>query len=332
MRRRIAPIAAVAALAAVLLAGCSSDAGSSSQPAPDGGVTSGVPAEGVAPADAQSESDLGAFAPEDRSVITTGTISITVDDPIEQAGEAAALAEAAGGRVDNRAETPGTDTQPASASLVLRIPADELDAVVEQLRGLGQVNSVSLNASDVTQQQQDLDARITALRASVDRLLALLADADTTADLIAIESELSSRQAELDSLTQQRDWLADQVDYSTISLDLLSEGVAPEAAPDDFWGGLVTGWNALLGFLSWIAVAAGVLLPWFGALLVIAAIITGVVLLATRRRRHPADAASAGPAASAPSPAPAPAPAPASASASGGAPTDSPGNGNGPAA
>jgi hypothetical protein len=279
---------AVAALAAVLLAGCSLGAGDSSEPAPGTGTSNGAPVEGGAPADDEAVTDQGVAAPQDRAVVTTGYMSITVDDPIAGASDAAALANGAGGRVDSRTETPGTDTQPASASLVLRIPADELDGVIDDLRKLGEVNSVSLNASDVTQQQQDLDARITALTASVNRLLALLDEADTTADLIAIESELSTRQAELDSLTQQRDWLADQVDYSTITVDLITEDVAPSAVPGDFWSGLVAGWNALLGFLSWIAVALGVLLPWIGALLVVAGIITAIVVLATRRNRRPA--------------------------------------------
>ena len=277
----------MAALAAVLLAGCSLGAGGSSEPGSDTGTSNGAPVEGEAPADGQAVTDEGATAPEDRAVVTTGFLSITVDDPIADASEAAALANGAGGRVDSRTETPGTDTQPASASLVLRIPADELDGVLDDLRKLGEVNSLSLNASDVTQQQQDLDARITALTASVNRLLALLEEADTTADLIAIESELSTRQAELDSLTQQRDWLADQVDYSTITVELITADVAPSAAPGDFWSGLVTGWNALLGFLSWIAVALGVLLPWIGALLLVGGLITGIVVLATRRSRHP---------------------------------------------
>jgi hypothetical protein len=146
----------------------------------------------------------------------------------------------------------------------------------------------------VTQQRQDLDARIEALEASVDRLLALLAEATTTADLIAIESELSSRQAELDSLVSQRDWLVDQVDYSTLTVDLLSEGIAPDAGPDDFWSGLVAGWEALVAFLSGLLVVAGMLLPWIGLLLVLAAIVVGIVILATRRNRHPHDVPPSG--------------------------------------
>lgn len=291
MTRRRAPLAAASAtLLALLLAGCTAGQGSTSDnggvaPQPDTGVES--PAEG---GDAGGE-ELAPQQPveDDRSVITTGWLTMTVDDPVDTAAEVASIVDRADGRIDSRSETPGTDTQQARATLVVRIPADDFEAVLADLRELGEVDSVQLDASDVTQQREDLDARIGALQASVDRLLALLAEATTTADLIAIESELSSRQAELDSLVAQRDSLADQVDFSTLTVELLSEGIAPDAGPDDFWSGLVTGWEALVSFLAGLLVVAGVLLPWIGLLLVIAAIITAIVILATRSRRHPHD-------------------------------------------
>jgi hypothetical protein len=292
MTRRRAPLAAAsAALLALLLAGCTAGQGSTSDnggvaPQPDTGVE--APADG---GDAGGE-ELAPQQPveDDRSVITTGWLTMTVDDPVDSAAEVASIVDRAGGRTDSRSETPGTDTQQARATLVVRIPADDFDAVLADLRELGEVDSVQLDASDVTQQREDLDARIGALQASVDRLLALLAEATTTADLIAIESELSSRQTELDSLVAQRDYLADQVDFSTLTVELLSEGIAPDAGPDDFWSGLVTGWEALVSFLAGLLVVAGLVLPWIGLLLVIAAIITAIVILATRSRHHPHDA------------------------------------------
>lgn len=294
-RRRVPLAAASAALLALLLAGCTAGQGSTGDsggvaPQPDTGVE--APADG---GDAGGE-ELAPQQPieDDRSVIATGWLAMTVDDPVGTAAEVASIVDRSGGRIDSRSETPGTDTQQARATLVVRIPADDFDAVLADLRELGQVNSVQLDASDVTQQREDLDARIGALQASVDRLLALLAEATTTADLIAIESELSSRQAELDSLVAQRDSLADQVDFSTLTVELLSEGIAPDAGPDDFWSGLVTGWEALVSFLAGLLVVAGVVLPWIGLLLVIAAIITAIVILATRSRRHPHDARPGG--------------------------------------
>ncbi|MCD2444315.1 DUF4349 domain-containing protein [Agromyces sp. SYSU K20354] len=287
--RRLAPAAAVVALIALLLAGCSMGAGEST--APSVGTPAEVaPAPGEARDQAVEDASGGAAQPEplvpDRSVITTGVISITVDDPIASAEDVAGLADRAGGRVESRTETPGTDTQQPSAQLVLRIPGDELDGVVDSLRELGSVTSVSMNASDVTQQRQDLDARIEALTASVDRLQQLLSTATSITDLIAIESELTTRQAELDSLTQQRDYLVDQVDFSTVTVDLVTEEVAPEPRPDDFWSGVLAGWAALTAFASWLGVAFGVMLPWLVALLAVAAIAALIIGLATRSRRR----------------------------------------------
>lgn len=286
MRRRLAPVAATAALIAMLLAGCTAGGSGSDEMSTTDSSSGGVAPEMQGPA---AEDATGGAADQqlaDRSVITTGWVSITVADPIASAEEAADLTERAGGRVDNRTENPGTDSQPASASLTLRVPSDDLDEFLDELRGLGDVNSVSMNASDVTQQRQDLDARIGALTASTDRLRELLSTATSIADLIAIESELTTRQSELDSLTQQRDFLVDQVDFSTITVDFVTEAVAPDPTPDDFWSGVVAGWNALVDFARFVGVAFGVLLPWVGAALVAGGIILAIVIIATRSRRR----------------------------------------------
>jgi hypothetical protein len=307
---RVTAALAAAALSALVLAGCSlqqpTDGSSSTMmPAPAPALPD-APVE-MLPGDAANEEagrDVAGSDAEasDRSVITTGWVSVTVGDPIAAADDVAEVATAAGGRVDGRTETPGTDSQQATAQLTLRIPADELDGVIDELRALGTVTSVSVNASDVTQQRQDLDARIEALRTSVDRLSELLAQATSVTDIVAIESELTTRQAELDSLTQQRDWLVDQVDYSTLSVDLVTEAAAPDPRPDDFWGGVVAGWNALWSFLGGLVVALGVLLPWIVVLAVIGGIVLAVVLLATRGARRRAAAGAPQP----PSPSAAP--------------------------
>jgi len=256
---------------------------------PDIGMEAPADGGGVAPRDEQpfTEDEQAGALDEDRSVITTGWMAITVDDPIDSAAEAADLVGAAEGRVDGRNETPGTDTQQARATLVVRIPADRFDDVLADLRELGDVDSLRLEASDVTQQERDLDSRIASLETSIDRLRALIAEADDVGDLIAIESELTTRQTELDALTTQRDWLADQVDYSTLTLELLSEGLAPHTGPNDFWSGVVAGWNALTTFVSGLLVAVGILLPWVALLAVIAAIVVGIIVLATRAGRGP---------------------------------------------
>lgn len=285
--RRAAGVTGALALIALLLAGCtalgsssSSDSGSRSESMDSGTVPGQLPAPGEA---ASGEAASGDAAVADRSVITTGSVSLTVADPIRSAENAATIVTEAGGRVDGRTETPETDNQSASANLSLRIPVGDLDRTLDALRALGTVNYVSLNSSDVTQQSQDLDARITSLTTSVDRLLALMSQATTTTDLIAIESELSTRQAELEGMKSQRDYLTDQIEYSTISLELYSTGTVAPGAPDTFLTGIVAGWNMLVTALSALLVGIGFALPWLAIVTLAGGIVFLIVRLATRK-------------------------------------------------
>ena len=239
--------------------------------------------------------DAGAVIQPDRSVVTTGSMTVTADEPLDAATEAVRIVEAAEGRVDARTETAPQQGDRGSATLTVRVPSSSLTATIDKLKTLGKTESVALSSVDVTTQVQDLDARISALRASVDRLTALLSTATDTETLIKLETAISERQGNLESLEAQQRYLADQVSLSTLELSLISVADAPVDNPDTFWSGLLAGWAAFTGFLGFLLVAAGVLLPW----IVLAAIAAGITLLIVRRRRRRAAAAAVAVAASA---------------------------------
>lgn len=229
--------------------------------------------------------------PQDRQVITTAEMSLTVDQPIDAAEEAVSIIQAVGGHVDSRYEVPGSDTVTASAHLTLRVPAKALDATMASLKKLGTVNRVQSSATDVTQQAQDIDARISALETSVDRLLTLMSSATDTSDLITIEQALSERQANLESMQAQRKSLADQVSLSTLNLDLVTAGTVPTAGPQNFWTGLIAGWNSLVAAGAGVLIGIGVALPWLAVLAVVLGGIWVLVRRLGRRRRALAAAA-----------------------------------------
>lgn len=292
-RRRRAAAAAAAALTLAMLAGCSAanesgaDAGGGfvGQPAPDMPVDDGGVSSGDGDFGGEEEAPSPPTAPGDgRSVITTGWMYLTVDNPLEAAADAARITEQAGGRVDGRTEYAPNDNDAGGAELVLRIPSDELQPTIDELKELGELEELSLSASDVTREVQDLDARISALDASLTRLLALLAQAENIDDLIALEATVSDRQGQLESLEAQRRSLGEQVALSTLTLTLGSEETAPPSDPDTFLDGLQQGWDALLAFGTGALVIAGVLLPWLIVLALIGAIVWVSVRAARRRR------------------------------------------------
>lgn len=252
---RTAPLAALI-LSCFLLAGCTAGGSSSSDAPADGGAEPGqdfgAPEEGGADGDVTDE----------RKVVSTASLSLTSNDPVGAADAAVEIVLDVDGHVDSRTDTPTFDNQQESAQLVLRVPADDLDTTMVALKTVGELQRSSLNQTDVTTQVADLDARITALETSVGRLLSLMSQATTTADLIDLESALSQRQAELDGLVAQRESIGDLVDYATVEMFITTPGEVVGTAPGDFWGGVVVGFQALIGFIGSLLVVLGVLIPW----------------------------------------------------------------------
>lgn len=269
----------------VALAGaCSANQGSASRSQPNNAVqgdANKAQAGGGAAAPAAGSNAAGV----NRQVVQTGELHLTVSDPVGTVTRVLAVVDQAGGRVDSHEETgrgPGTA---GSATLTVRVPAAQLEKTVQTLRGLGDVTSFTLEATDVTGTAEDLDARIDAARLSVARMQDLMSKATTTADLISTEQALSERQAALEQLQGQRAVLADQVALSTLRVVLSSPAEAP--APRIQLHNFADGWSAGLKALGVVArgalVALGVVGPWL-VLAALVAVAAGAARRLLRRR------------------------------------------------
>lgn len=279
-------------LAGVLfLAGCS--AGNDSADAPDRGaadIANGSAAE--APADALAEGGAVAqdggstgfgepglsLATSDREVVTTGAVTMTVEDPEQVAADLSSVVENLGGWVEDLTQQAATENTDASARMVVRIPSQDVTSTLERLTTYGTVEDINLARTDVTMQVRDIEARIRALELSIGRMEDLLARATTTTDLVNAEQMLTDRQSQLESLLSQQALLDDQVLMSTLEIQLWTVESAPEPEPEPetgFWAGLVNGWNSFYDTGSSALMVLGALLPWlvFIALVVLVAMV-----------------------------------------------------------
>ena len=208
-------------------------------------------------------------APRDvREVITTGSVDVTVDDPRDVARRFSSWVEAASGRVDGRTESKDGEGR-ASASLTVRVPSGQMSKALAQLATYGDVGTVDVQNEDVTAQGQDLDARIKALEISIDRLERILAEADSSDEVVTAEGALTQRQEQLESLQAQRKSLSDQVALSTLHVELIQKGSPSSVSPGGFQGGLTKGWDALVDTVNGIVSLAGVLAPWLAVALIV---------------------------------------------------------------
>ncbi|PYF99538.1 protein of unknown function [Georgenia satyanarayanai] len=265
----------------VVLLGLVACSGGGSDSSDGGGAQSGADTADMAVA------EVADAATGPREVVTTGSLSLVAADPLTAMDDVVGLVEAVGGYVEERAENAATDEAEASGWLTVRVPAAELTAVLDGLEAVGETRDVSISSEDVTRRGRDLDARIAALQTSTERLLGLMAEADSSEALLAAEDALSERQAELESLQAERAHLSEQVAMASLHVTIDADGPV-QLATGGFVGGVQDGWGALVGLAGGLLVVLGALLPWILVLGVPLALVG--VLLRRRRRRAPATA------------------------------------------
>ncbi|KQW49132.1 hypothetical protein ASC77_10575 [Nocardioides sp. Root1257] len=223
---------------------------------------------------------------QEQALIRKGNVALRADDVGRAQIEVHKVVDRYAGQVTDEKTQSDDDGSPAYTRMVLRIPSDDFDRAIEQLKGVAELESANTNQDDVTTQVIDVKTRLQVQKRSIARITVLFQRAESIRDVMAIESELSQRQADLEALEQQAAYLANQTSLSTIvvSIDQIPEKKKPAPKKDDetgFVAGLSAGWGALSTFAVGLATAAGALLPW----LVVVAIVGVPVLLLVRSRR-----------------------------------------------
>ncbi|WP_017596079.1 DUF4349 domain-containing protein [Nocardiopsis potens] len=271
-----AAAAPAAVLALLLLAGCGGGADQASlDTAPEGGGAGGRAAE--APADApreegaeggaeQGSGDTGGTGTDvdaaPREQVHTAALSVETEDVADAAEEAKELIADRDGYVERESMQDGGAP---SGTLVLRVPEKRYEKALEELAGLGTRLSLEQEVLDVTEEVADVESRVESAEASLDRLRDLLEDAEGVDEVLAVEGEISTRQADLEALQARRASLENRTSYSTIELSLsVPESRVAEEPGDSlgFTGGLAYGWRALVGLAQALSVALGWLLPF----------------------------------------------------------------------
>ena len=289
-----------------------------------GGVLQKPAAAPIAAADGSTgngaATGIGSF-PADRKIIATADVSVRTRNVSTAAATLRASVSTAGGYVeteqavtaptpfDGDGEAAPMPVKTSSITMRLRVPTARFDGLLKRLDTLGVVTSRSVGAQDVTSEVVDVDSRIISAKASIARMLVLYEKAQSIADVAVIESELSRRQADLESLLARQKQLADQTSLATIGVTLFDDSLPQPDSPKTgvakaFDDALETFGNALRNIL----VAAAAVLPFL-----ILSLLLGFPIYRILRRRSVLSASAAA-AAGAPSAARDIAPTPADAS------------------
>ena len=176
-----------------------------------------------------------------------------------------------------------------SASLTVRIPADQADQFASNVAGIANVVRSNKNLEDITLNYVSTESRVKALQVEEERLLELLAKAETMSDLLEIEGRLTDVRYELERYTSRLKVYDNQVDYATIYLNLEEVQEYTPVAERTVWQRITEGFARNLKGLGedltdvfvWFVTSLPYLVVWAVGIAV------AVVLVKTLRKKRP---------------------------------------------
>lgn len=177
-----------------------------------------------------------------------------------------------------------------SASLTVRVPAERVDEFTAEMSGIANVVSTNLSREDITLSYVATESRVKALQTEEARLLELMEQAETMADLLEIESRLTDVRYELENRASQLRLYDNQVDYATIYLSIDEVQEYTPVEDPTVWerisGGFVSSikgvGNGLLDLLVWVLAKS----PY---LVILGGVTVGVVVLVKKRKARKAE-------------------------------------------
>ncbi len=208
----------------------------------DGGeamLTEGAPGAG-----ADASVGMQALANMGRKLIKTVSMDVETEEYDVLLPKINARIEELGGYIENLEENQdryGYQGRIRYASITARIPKEQLDAFVTEVAKESNVLNRQERVEDVTLTYVDLESHKKVLLAERERLMELLAKAETMEDIIAVESRLSEVRYQLESMESQLRIFDNQIDYSTVHINVSEVERLTPIAEESAWERIVAG-------------------------------------------------------------------------------------------
>lgn len=147
--------------------------------------------------------------------------------------------------------------QSVAYNLKIRITSASFEQLIAALEnGEDKIEAKNLQARDVTEEYVDIETRLTTKRQYLQRYKQILAKAATVKDILAIEENIRTLEEEIDSQQGRLKYLADQVAFSTLNINLYQEKEYLQQPQSGFLTrtkvALNNGWQSIVDFVLWM--------------------------------------------------------------------------------
>lgn len=120
------------------------------------------------------------------------------------------------------------------ANYTIRVPVTELDGFVNAVKKEGNVTNFSESVEDITLNYVDTESRIAALKTEQETLMEMLEQAGDLDTLLAIQSRLTEVRYQLESYESQLRVYDNDIDYSTVNLEIYEVERETKVADNSF--------------------------------------------------------------------------------------------------
>ena len=218
-------------------------------------------------AEAEEAYDSGA---QEEKIIRSASFTVKTTDYDADLQRIQDLTAEMGGRVEYLSSSGDASSgQTRNASLTLRIPARRLDDFLTDAQGIGTITGMTQEMEDVSDSYYDIKTRLKTQQEKLNRLQAMMAQAEDVSDLIEIESAIADAQYYIDRYTGQLKSYDSKVDYSTVRVTV-RETRATEIKEVSLGERILTGigdsFQAFGWFLEDMVIFVASALPWLIAL------------------------------------------------------------------
>lgn len=147
--------------------------------------------------------------------------------------------------------------QSMAYNLKIRVPAVNFERLIANLEsGEDEIEAKNIQARDVTEEYVDIETRLATKREYLQRYKQILAKAATVKDILAVEGNIRTLLEEIDSQEGRLKYLADQVSFSTLSINLYEQKNYIEQPKSSFLTrikiALNSGWQSIVNFTLWL--------------------------------------------------------------------------------
>jgi Domain of unknown function (DUF4349) len=199
-----------------------------------------------------------------RLVVQTAELTIVVQDVKTRVSDLEQMANTMGGYVVsvNISQTYAPDgTQEPDAQIVFRVPANQLDAALTQVKkDAVDIQDETRTGQDITNQYVDLQSQLTAKEAAANQLTIIMQNATKTQDVLDVYQQLQQVDSDIDVLKGQIQYDQQAAQLSAITVHVVAEetikpiqvgGWKPQGVARDAIQNLIYFWQGFVSFLIW---------------------------------------------------------------------------------